>query len=123
MRKSKNRPVTADETFIAQKTNGENENSSARDTEVDIAQEEIPEASPTETEQIPVTSVPLKRSTRQRKLPIRYQTGDFLLSKFAKQKEDWEKKISYMTSLCTNSDFFSNIQEEAGRAILDILSK
>lgn len=115
-------PVTADETFIAQETTGENQDSSARDTEVEIAQEEIPEAaaSPTETEQIPVTSVPLRRSTRQRKLPFRYQTGDFLSSKSAIQKEDWEKKISYITSLCTNSDLFSNLQEKAG--ILELLS-
>lgn len=44
---------------------GENQDSSARDTEVEIAQEEIPEvaASQTETVQIPVTSVPLRRST------------------------------------------------------------
>lgn len=59
-------PVTTDETFIVQVTKGEKQDSSARDTEVEIAQEEIPEAaaSQTETEQIPVTSVPLRRSTR-----------------------------------------------------------
>lgn len=59
-------PVTADETFIVQVTKGEKQDSSARDTEVEIAQEEIPEAaaSQTETVQIPVTSVPLRRSTR-----------------------------------------------------------
>lgn len=117
-------PVTAGETLIARETTGENQDSSARDTEVEIAEEEIPEtaASQTETEQIPVTSVPLRRSTRQRNLPIRYQTSDFLLSKSAIQKEGWEKKISYITSFCTNSDLFSYLQEEADRAILEMLS-
>ena len=110
---------------LVQETNDKFHNASASNTET--AQNEIPEAdTPSQTETDENEEIPLRRSTRLRKPPARFQTGDFLLSKSAAHvpptyKDDWKEKVSCITSLATNSSLFSNLQNEAGRAIIDIL--
>ncbi|XP_056022199.1 uncharacterized protein K02A2.6-like [Ostrea edulis] len=72
-------PVIGDDSEIAHETNNVSfQNASASDTE--IAQEEVPDAATSQTETEQTEEVPLMRSTRQRKLLVRYQTGDFMLN-------------------------------------------
>ena len=110
---------------LVQETNDKFHNASASNTET--AQNEIPEAdTPSQTETDENEEIPLRRSTRLRKPPARFQTGDFLLSKSAAHvpptyKDDWKEKVSCITSLATNSSLFSNLQNEASRAIIDII--
>ena len=116
-------PAVADNIHFAQETDEDvpYENASASDVEM-ARQEETPAVAPSQAEDEPTQEVPPRRSSRQRKLPVRYQTGDFLMNKCTTRKEDWERKVSCITSLVSNSSLLSNLQDEAGRAILEILS-
>ena len=66
--------------------------------------------------------VPVRRSTRERKAPAWYTSGDYDISKSAVvTSSDWEKKIHCITTLAAESDLFTGLQTQAGQTILDIL--
>ena len=69
------------------------------------------------------TIVPLRRSTRERRLPMRYRSDEFEMSKSAiPLTQDWKDRINCLTSLAANSPLLENLRSEAGKAILDILT-
>ncbi|CAG2255776.1 unnamed protein product [Mytilus edulis] len=66
--------------------------------------------------------VQLRRSTRERRVPLRFRSGDFDMTKSAQRTplSDWEKKVQYITSL-SDRGYMEGLQSEAAKTILDIL--
>lgn len=96
-------------------------------TQSETNQEEAPDnqdASHTESEDEETQPmVPLRRSTRERRLPLRYRTGDFQISKSMRTATpDWKERIHCLTSLAASSPLLEHLRPEAGKAILDILT-
>ena len=71
-------------------------------SETETVQEETPdnaETQDTDTGTDTDEPVPLRRSTRERRAPLRYRTGEFDMSKSAiHTMTDWEKKVNLITS-------------------------
>jgi hypothetical protein len=66
---------------------------------------------------------PVRRSTRERRQPAWLRSGEFDICKSAiSTTADWEKKVSCILNLATNSPIFQTLQAESGQAILSILS-
>jgi hypothetical protein len=66
---------------------------------------------------------PVRRSTRERRQPAWLRSGEFDICKSAiSTTADWEKKVSCILNLATNSPIFQTVQAESGQAILSILS-
>ncbi|XP_033755109.1 uncharacterized protein LOC117338053 [Pecten maximus] len=61
--------------------------------------------------------VELRRSTRQRRLPERYASGDFLMSV---QEPDWQRRVSYLMSLAS-SDRFKGLSPQVADAVLALV--
>ena len=70
-----------------------------------------------------ISPEPVRRSTRDRKPPAWMQSGQFDLSKSVgsvASGSEWFQKIHCITSLA-NTNLFQNLQDDAARAILDIV--
>ena len=66
---------------------------------------------------------PVHRSTRERKQPAWLRSGEFDICKSAiSTTADWEKKVTCILNLATNSPIFQPLQAESGQEILSILS-
>jgi hypothetical protein len=66
---------------------------------------------------------PVRRSTRERRQPTWSRSGEFDICKSAiSTTADWEKKVTCILQLATNSPIFQTLQAEFGQAILSILS-
>ena len=66
---------------------------------------------------------PVRRSTRERRQPAWLRSGEFDICKSTiSTTADWEKKVSCILNLATNSPIFQTLQAESGQAILSILS-
>jgi hypothetical protein len=66
---------------------------------------------------------PVRRSTRERRQPTWLRSGEFDICKSAiSTTADWEKKVTCILQLATNSPIFQTLQAEFGQAILSILS-
>ncbi|VDI55205.1 Hypothetical predicted protein [Mytilus galloprovincialis] len=66
--------------------------------------------------------VPIRRSARERRPPLRFTTGEFDMAKSAiNTMSDWEKKIQCLKSISDQTTLLQDLQTEAGRAIVDIL--
>jgi hypothetical protein len=66
---------------------------------------------------------PVRRSTRERRQPAWLRSGEFDICKSSiSTTADWEKKVSCILNLATNSPIFQTLQAESGQAILSILS-
>jgi hypothetical protein len=66
---------------------------------------------------------PVRRSTRERRQPAWLRSGEFGICKSAiSTTADWEKKVSCILNLATNSPIFQTLQAESGQAILSMLS-
>lgn len=90
----------------------------------EIRQEDTPdsESSQSDVEDNEETQLPVRRSTRERRPPSWFTSGDYDTSKSAvTSKADWEKRVNCIISLATESDLLKNLQNEAGHTILDIL--
>ena len=65
--------------------------------------------------------VPVRRSNRTRTPPTWYTSGDYETSKSAVSvKSEWMQKVDCITKL-VDSDLFTDMKNEAARAILYIL--
>jgi hypothetical protein len=63
----------------------------------------------------------IRRSTRERRAPLRYRTGEFDMSKVIQRPLfDWKERVQCITSL-SESTLLDGLQSEAGRTILKIL--
>lgn len=63
----------------------------------------------------------IRRSTRERRAPLRYRTGEFDMSKVIQRPlSDWKERVQCITSL-SESTLLDGLQSEAGRTILKIL--
>jgi hypothetical protein len=63
----------------------------------------------------------IRRSTRERRTPLRYRTGEFDMSKVIQRPlSDWKERVQCITSL-SESTLLDGLQSEAGRTILKIL--
>lgn len=69
-----------------------------------------------------VTPVPARRSTRERRPPHRFTTGEYDMTMSAiTVKPEWERKVQCIQDLAANSPTLQNLQTEAGKAMLQIL--
>ncbi|XP_052071205.1 protein starmaker-like [Mytilus californianus] len=88
--------------------------------ESDGQQDDTPEAD-ISLESDDSDNVPVRRSTRSRKPPAWYTSGDYDISKSAVSvQSEWKQKIDCITDL-VQSDLFVDMKSEAARTILDIL--
>jgi Zn/Cd-binding protein ZinT len=63
----------------------------------------------------------IRRSTRERRTPLRYRTGEFDMSKIIQRPlSDWKERVQCITSL-SESTLLDRLQSEASRTILKIL--
>jgi hypothetical protein len=61
---------------------------------------------------------PVRRSTRERRQPTWLRSGEFDICKSAiPTTADWEKKVTCILQLATNSPIFQTLQAESGQAI------
>ncbi|XP_071151143.1 uncharacterized protein [Mytilus edulis] len=66
--------------------------------------------------------VPIRRSARERRPPLRFTTGEFNMAKSAiNTMSDCEKKIQCLKSISDQTTLLQDLHTEAGPAILDIL--
>lgn len=106
------------------------EDNSIRSASEDLdetVQEDTPESDESHHEEViehvQPEPVPVRRSHRERREPAWFRSGEFDMSKSAiTTSADWEKKISCIVSL-SQSNLFSNLQAQAGQAILDIITR
>ena len=83
-------------------------------------QEDTPEADTSQADSDD-TDVPVRRSTRVKRPPAWYTSGDYDTSKSAVNvRSEWMQKVDCITNLA-QSDLFAGMQNEAARTILDIL--
>ncbi|CAG2222986.1 unnamed protein product [Mytilus edulis] len=107
--------ISVDEDLIS-----EDERSASQD---EIVQEDTLEQDTSQTDTDDEDEpVPIRRSARERRPPLRFTTGEFDMAKSAiTTMSDWEKKIQCLKSISDQTTLLQDLQTEAGRTILDIL--